>query len=184
MKNPILFFAFILTSLSAYAQDLAGRKIIQGSFSVNINSTKTSHLNSYDASLRFGKIKPNNTYIAWGGNFNGTSSDSEFNSVGVEQFKLGPSFDFGKFIPLVDRFYLAPHFGGTVQAVFGNSKGVAVGAYAVPLRFLYNFSNHFMFSASLGSANLNFSRIEKATNLSLNGSLNNNTGFGVFYTFK
>ncbi|MCD8539455.1 MAG: hypothetical protein LRY55_06565 [Leadbetterella sp.] len=113
-----------------------------------------------------------------------TGSTQESNNISSQSFRLGPAVQFGKFIPLVDRFYLAPYIDGTLGAVFGDSKGVYLNASASPLRFMYNFSNHFMLSASLGSAGINFNRSDEVTNISLNGSLTNNTNFGVFYTFK
>lgn len=184
MKTLTISFLLFLSFLSTQAQELSGRKIVQGSVGININSSEIQTQNSYNVSLLYGKIRENNTYLAWGGNFTGSTYRYDPGEVNNQTFQLGPAVEFGKFIPLVDRFYLAPNFGGTVQAAFGDSEGVYAGAYATPLRFMYHFSNNFMLSASLGSAGISFSRINKATQFSLNGSLTNSTGFGVFYTFK
>ncbi|MBX2951525.1 MAG: hypothetical protein KF870_03405 [Leadbetterella sp.] len=182
MKTLAISFLLLISFLNTQAQELAGRKIIQGSVGINVNSGKIATNNTYNASLLYGKIRANNTYLAWGGSF--TGSTQEYNDITNQTFQAGPAVEFGKFIPLVERFYLAPNFGGTAQAAFGDSKGVYIGAYATPLRFMYNFSNHFMLTASLGYAGVSFSRIAETTQFSLSGSLTNNTGFGVFYTFK
>ncbi|WP_367913899.1 hypothetical protein [Leadbetterella sp. DM7] len=182
MKTLTISFLLLVSCLSLQAQDLAGRKIIRGSLGINVNSGETATNNTYDASLLYGKIRANNTYLAWGGHF--TGSTQEYNNITNQTFRVGPAVEFGKFIPLVERFYLAPNFGGTAQAAFGDSKGVYIGAYVTPLRFMYNFSNHFMLTASLGYAGASFSRIAEITQFSLSGSLANNTSFGVFYTFK
>lgn len=182
MKTLTVSFLLLISFFSIQAQELAGRKIVQGSVGVNINSSETQTQNMYQASLLYGKIRGNNTYLAWGGSF--TGSTSKYDEVNNTYFKAGPSVEFGKFIPLVDRFYLAPYLGGTIQATFGDSEGVSLGAYASPLRFIYNFSNHFMLSASLGSASMSFHRISENTQFLLNGSLTNHSSFGVFYTFR
>jgi|GEM_PF-1260950 len=182
MKTLTISFLLLVSCLSLQAQDLAGRKIIQGSVGVNVTSGESPYQNNYSASLLYGKIRANNTYLAWGGSFSGYTT--HYNNSSTGYYRLGPAVEFGKFIPLVDRLYLSPYLGGSVQANFGDSEGVSAGAYASPLRFMYNFSNHFMLSANFGSASLTFNRISKVTQFTLNGSLTNYTGFGVFYTFK
>lgn len=182
MRRIYLLIILLISVLSVQAQDLAGRKIIQGSVRFNINSNEYSSTNSSTLSLKYGKIKENNTYLAWGGSllFNG----STINNENTSQFRIGPSVEYGKFVPIIDRLYLAPSFGGNIQAVLGNAEGISLNAYASPLRFLYDFSNHFMLSASLGSASLQFEQVHKTTRFLLDGSLTNNTSLGVFYTFK
>ncbi len=184
MKTLHISFLLLLSCFATQAQDLAGRKIVQGSVGVTINSSETQTRSNYNASLLYGKIRENNTSLAWGGSFSGNTQHYESSSIDNKSFQLGPAVEFGKFIPLVERFYLAPTLGGTAQVAFGDTEGVSVGAYASPLRFMYHFSNHFMLSTSLGSAGINFSRLNKTTVFSLNGSLTNNASFGVFYTFK
>lgn len=180
-KLAFLLLAFI--TFNASAQDLVGRKIIQGNFRLFMNSTKTYDHTEYNVELRMGKIKPNNTYWAVGGTLSGTNSTS-IAPVTTNQFLIGPSVEYGKFVSLVDKLYLAPAFGGSVQGIFGDFSGVRVEAYATPLRFMYHISNNFMLNASLGSASLMFNRMGEVTQLNLNGSLSNSGGFGVFYTFK
>lgn len=184
MRTLTITFLLLVSFLSTQAQELAGRKIIQGSLGLNFNSSDLVTRNSYNASVLYGKIRENNTYLAWGGAFSGATNKYDPTNEDNQNFQVGPAVEFGKFIPLVDRFYLAPQLGGSAQAALGDMKGVYINAYASPLRFLYHFSNNFMMSASFGSASLKFSRVEDITQFSLNGSLSNSTGFGVFYTFK
>lgn len=184
MKNCILLFTVMFAFSGVYAQDLAGRKIVQGSVSINMISGEGGSTNFYDISLRYGKIRENNTYLAWGGSFSGNTNTSTSNNIRFNQYLLGPSAEFGKFIPIVDKFYLAPYLGGTLQGAFGDEFGGRIAAYVVPIRFIYNLSNNFMLSSSFGSASMNFSKIGKNTQFSLSGNLTNNSGFGVFYTFK
>lgn len=186
MKKLILLFTLIISVLNVKAQELAGRKIIQGSINFTLISTE-QQLNSIgNFGLSYGKIKENNSYIAWGGALSIHTSKLENSAQNLDysQFQLGPTVEFGKFVSLVDRFYLAPYIGGAVQGIFGTASGIQLNAYATPLRFLYNFSNHFMLSATVGSASMQFQRTDLQTSFSLTGSLTNHTGFGVFYTFK
>lgn len=184
MKTLTFSFLLFFSFFNIHAQELAGRKIVQGSLGLNFNSSDFGSRNSYNATVLYGKIRENNTYLAWGGAFSGATNKNVPTNEDNQNFQVGPAAEFGKFIPLVDRFYLAPQLGGSAQAAFGSMKGVYINAYASPLRFLYHFSNNFMMSASFGSASLKFSRVEDITQFSLNGSLSNSTGFGVFYTFK
>ncbi len=184
MKTLTISFLLFISFFSIQAQELAGRKIIQGSLAVNINSTEIQAVNSYGASVLYGKIRENNTYLAWGGTFTANTNRLDPSNINEQRFQVGPAVEFGKFISLVDRLYLAPNLGGAARAAFGKSEGVHVSAYATPLRFMYHFSNNFMLSASLGAASVSFSQIDKNTKIQLNGSLTNSTGFGVFYTFK
>lgn len=184
MRTLTITFLLLVSFLSTQAQDLAGRKIVQGSLGLSFNSSEIATRNNYNASVLYGKIRENNTYLAWGGTFTGATNKYDPTNEDNQNFQLGPAVEFGKFIPLVDRFYLAPQLGGSVQAAWGSMNGVYISAYASPLRFLYHFSNNFMMSASFGSAGLKFNRVGETTQFSLNGSLSNSTGFGVFYTFK
>lgn len=184
MKTLTTSFLLLFSYLSIQAQELAGRKIIQGALRVSITSTDIQTNNAYNASLLYGEIRENNTYLAWGGSFSGNTQQYDDQNINNQSFQVGPAVEFGKFIPLVDRFYLAPSLGGTVLGNFGDTKGVYISANAYPLRFLYHFSNNFMLSASMGSAGISFSQISKITHFSLNGSLSNTSSFGVFYTFK
>lgn len=184
MRRVYFLLVLLIPALSVQAQDLAGRKIIQGSVKFDINSDAPANrkTNYSTLSLKYGKIRENNTYLAWGGSLLFTGST--VNNENTSQFRIGPSVEYGKFVPIIDRLYLAPNFGGNIRAILGNAEGVNLNVYASPLRFLYDLSNHFMISASLGSASLQFEQVHKSTRFLLDGSLSNNTGFGVFYTFK
>lgn len=96
-----------------------------------------------------------------------------------------PAVEYGKFVKLIDKFYMAPPvMGGSIQGVFGDVPGIKTDIYAIPIRVMYDFSNHFMLSASFGSVNLSTISVQGFTNINLSGSLTNNSSFGVFYTFK
>jgi hypothetical protein len=92
--------------------------------------------------------------------------------------------EYGKFVKLVDKFYMAPVVGGSIQGVFGDTPGIKSNIYAVPIRIMYDFSNRLMLSTSFGSVNLTTIAMQRYTSINLNGSLTNNSSFGVFYTFK
>lgn len=73
MKTLTTSFLLLFSYLSIQAQELAGRKIIQGALRVSITSTDIQTNNAYNASLLYGKIRENNTYLAWGGSFSGNT---------------------------------------------------------------------------------------------------------------
>lgn len=179
-KHNILTGLFLLFSLTTFGQDLAGRKIINGSLSANIISASSLTATSIGSSLLYGKIKSDNTYWAYGGSFYVVSNKIDNPNIVM----VGPAIERGKFVKIIDKLYLAPYIGGSAQGVFGDTQGFNINIYASPLRFMYPITNHFMISAGFGSASLLFNRIEGATIINLNGSLTNNTNFGVFYTFK
>ncbi|MFT5885264.1 MAG: hypothetical protein ACI9IP_001724 [Arcticibacterium sp.] len=97
---------------------------------------------------------------------------------------MGPSIERGKFVPLIDKLYLAPYFGGSVSGIFGDSNGINLSLYASPIRFMFYFKENLMFTAGFGLANINYSNISSISTLSVNASLNNNSGFVIFYTFE
>ncbi|MER0441686.1 hypothetical protein [Emticicia sp. W12TSBA100-4] len=179
-KHNILAGLFLLLSLTTFGQDLAGRKIINGSLSANIISGSGQTITAFGGSLLYGKIKNDNTYWAYGGSINVLSNIEESPNMVM----VGPAIERGKFVKIIDKLYLAPYIGGSVKGVFGDINGFNVNAYASPLRFMYHITNQFMVSAGFGSASLQFNRLERTTVVNLNGSLTNNTNFGVFYTFK
>lgn len=187
MKKNILILALIFSFLGVKAQDLAGRKILHSSVKIGHNKNEYTKNSNYDLSILYGKIKENNTYLAFGGVFGGQHNEVFSNStqnIKTKSFEIGPSIEFGKFVPLIDKLYISPNAGGSVRGVFGDAQGVALTAYASPLRFMYHFTQHFMLTASLGSASLYFKKVEETTNFNLTGSLTNNTNFGIFYSFK
>jgi hypothetical protein len=177
MKLTLLLFA-LLISTASFAQDLAGRKIINGNVNFSLMDNEVYTATNYEISILAGKIKPNLTYLAWGASLTGNHVS------GTQYFSLGPAVEYGKFIPLVDRFYLAPTVGGNISATFGDTEGFGARVYATPLRFMYHFGQNFMLTGSFGAASASYSKIGKITNAGLNASLNNQTSFGVYYTFK
>ncbi len=179
-KQNILAGLFLLVSLTTFGQDLAGRKIINGALSANIISESGQTVTSFGGSLLYGKIKSDNTYWAYGGGINVLSNIAKSPNMVM----VGPAIERGKFVKMIDKLYLAPYIGGSVKGVFGDVNGFNMNAYASPLRFMYHITNHFMVSAGFGSASLQFNSLKGTTVINLNGSLTNNTSFGVFYTFK
>jgi hypothetical protein len=179
-KHNILASLFLLLSLTTFGQDLAGRKIINGSLSANIVNDNRNTIATIGSSFLYGKIKSDNTYWAYGGSINVLSNIAD----SPDMVMVGPAIERGKFVKIIDKLYLAPYIGGSVKGVFGDVGGFYVNAYASPLRFMYHITNQFMISAGFGSASLQFNRLEGMTVFNLNGSLTNNTNFGVFYTFK
>jgi hypothetical protein len=181
MKHTFCFILLYFSFHFANAQDLAGRKIVNGNLSAQIISQGKNYgsTTTINTSLLFGKIKKDNTYWAFGGNFSIIPSSSVNNYISV-----GPSIERGKFVPLIDKLYLAPYLGGSAAGVFGDLTGVNLHLYASPIRFMYHFKENLMFTAGFGLANIDYSNIGSVSILSINASLNNNSGFGIFYTFE
>ena len=176
------FFSFLLLfafECCLFSQDLAGRKILTANLSAKAAGTDSDLAVQINTGLLFGKIKADNTYWAYGGQLSYAGSNGENYVISV-----GPGIERGKFIKLFDKFYSAPYVGGSAQAVFGLTEGVVLNAYAVPLRFVYQFSENFLLSATFGSASLLYSRLDDVNLFLLNANWQNNSGFGVFYTFK
>jgi hypothetical protein len=179
MNSRILLLLFLL-SLTATAQDLVGRKIVNANLYFNAVFSDGASNSNYSASVLYGKVRSNNTYLAFGGVLDNIFiQDYERNIV-----NFGPAAEYGKFVKLVDKFYMAPVVGGSIQGVFGDTPGVRSNIYAVPIRIMYDFSNRLMLSAAFGSLNLTTIAMQRYTSINLNGSLTNNSSFGVFYTFK
>lgn len=179
-KHNILAGLLLLFSLTTFGQDLSGRKIINGSLSANIVDDNRNTITTIGTSFLYGKIKSDNTYWAYGGKINILSNNIDNPTM----FMVGPTIERGKFVKIIDKLYLAPYIGGSAQGMFGDVSGFNINIYASPLRFMYPITNQFMISAGFGSASLLFQRTDGLTIFNLNGSLTNNTNFGVFYTFK
>jgi hypothetical protein len=178
-----ILICFILAP-QLYAQDLAGRRIINGSFNfshVNTHQSLYSANSNLNTSVLIGKIASDNTYWAFGGKLSIIEAENRFRNYA---FFMGPAVERGKFISLVDKLYLAPYFGGNLNAVFGNDSGVDFGVYASPLRFAYLLKDRFFLTAGFGSASARATFMGYYTNVNINASLTNNSSFGVFYTFK
>jgi hypothetical protein len=183
--KSLLIAALMLLATLSNAQDLAGRKIINGNLGMTLlfgNGNSTIGLN---ADLLYGKIKPNLTYMAFGGTVQSIPSGTDINGKTINLTSVGPSIQKGKFIKILDKLYLAPYIGGNASIVFvADEIGGKISAEAVPIRFMYHFTDKFMLSASFGSASFNAQHVSQITAINLSGSLSNNSGFGVFYTFK
>lgn len=179
-KLQIFLILPLLFSINAYSQDLEGRKIVNADLNLLILKNNGDAVSQFNTTLLYGKIKPNNTYLSYGFKLGFTHNLENQPSM----FALGPAIETGKFVKLVDKLYLSPYLGGSVQGVSIDGFGVNLSGYAIPIRFLYDFSNHFMLSASFGSASMNLNLNSQYTIFSLNGSLTNNSGIGVFYSFK
>ncbi len=189
MRKLFIFTCGILLLISgtSIAQELAGRKILNGSLNTQLVTNDQFTQLSFSSSLLLGKIKEDNSYWAYGGKVYVQTLNPEGDpgsSNDTRSFGIGPAVERGKFVRIIDKLYIAPYAGGSVQGVFGDFTGANLFVYASPLRFMYQLTNNFLVSASFGSASLDASRIEKTTRLSVNASFQNNTGFGVFYTFK
>lgn len=178
--NSLLFSVFLFTvSLSCFGQNLAGKKIISGSMSASFIGTSDLNVLSFGGSFLYGKVKESSAYWAFGGSAGVVLNSQEGQNI----YSFGPAIERGKFVQLVDKLYLSPHVGGSVQAMVGDIRGVSVGMYASPLRLMYQVSDTFLLSATFGSANVQFRRVGSATIFTVNGSLTNGSGIGAFYTF-
>lgn len=180
MKKNLIIAICSLFFTSTMAQSLEGRKIINGSLNLtNVSGNGIQTLN-LASNVLFGKIKNDNTYWAFGGNFSIVSVENASPNITM----VGPSIERGKFVKIIDKLYLAPYFGVNSSIIFGKLSGFNLGAYASPLRFMYHFTDKFMLSAGFGSANIHTTRLGGITTLNIGASLTNNSSFGVFYTFK
>jgi hypothetical protein len=187
-KKLVLVSVLLIFCSKVFCQDLVGRKIINGSINTTLvfqNNNYYSNFADVNVFLLYGKIKEDNTYWSFGGSLNVSSANNNESSSTM----IGPSFERGKFVKIIDKLYLAPYLGGTVQAIIGtngrtDSNGINLEFYASPLRFMYQLNDKFLLTAGFGRAEVGLNAKGSTTVISLNGSLNNNSGFGVFYTFK
>lgn len=184
MKLLLLLVSVCLFCLTVKAQntspDLAGRKIITGSFNVNYRDQSGFSQTNASVNLLVGKIKANNTYLAFGGTFNYATDNVANPASGT----IGPAIESGKFIKLIDKLYLTPRIGGSFGIAYGDSSGFYANIYASPIRFLYHFTDKFFLTAGFGGASISYSDIDDTTNFNVNGSLTNTADIGAFLTFK
>lgn len=186
MKHLILILLASVICFSVQGQDeepqLAGRKIITGSFNGNFRDQENFSQTNINTNILVGKIRENNTYLAFGGNFSYSSVDNNGaqNSTGL----IGPAIESGKFVKLVDKLYLAPRIGGSIGFAFGDNSGFAANFYVSPVRFMYHFTDRFFLTAGFGGASANFNNTNDATSLNITGSLANSGSIGAFFTFK
>ena len=71
----ILFASIVCFSVQGQNENeespLAGRRIVSGSFNGNFRDQDNFNQSNINANILIGKIKDNNTYIAFGGNWGG-----------------------------------------------------------------------------------------------------------------
>jgi hypothetical protein len=184
--KKLLFILFLFISTICNAQDLVGRKIINGNLNANFFISPNFKSYTFSTTFLYGKIKPNLTYTAFGGVIQTIPvGKDELSGELINQTFVGPEFQKGKFIKIIDKLYLAPYFGGSaVMGFMLGEIGGRVSVEAVPVRFMYQCTDKFMLSASFGSANLSAQHLAEITQINVSGSLSNDSGFGVFYTFK
>lgn len=180
MKKIIFTFAlFCLSFASLFAQNFAGKRIVSGSLSMNLNSfsldrknpspsnpnstTSTFGLNS---TFLTGKIRANDTYTAYGfklGIDNSSNVTSQNSSSST--YTIGPVIQFGKFVKVFDQFYYAPNATFSIAGTFGSSSpntsnakttGFGVSAGVSPLNFVYQVKDNLLLNISLGGAGLNY----------------------------
>jgi hypothetical protein len=209
MKKILLITALLCLNVSfVFAQDLEGKKIYSGNISINLNtnhfdsklSSATLSNSSLSSNFSFlsGKIKKNNTYVAYGVNI-GISTQSE-NENNFKQYSVGPVVQFGKFVKVFNQFYIAPKSTFSLAGIWGSSHsnnlessigGASVGVNIAPLNFVYQIKSQLMLSLSLGQLNLDYSYLhadntdytQDSHTLNATGNISNYTGFGVLYLF-
>jgi hypothetical protein len=178
MKKTLLFLVMLCCYFQSSAQDLlVGRKVLNASLYVDIFEDNAS----VSTTVLIGKIRPSLSYWAFGGQFQ-LAKVGQSSAIGI-----GPAVEHGKFVKIIDKFYFAPYFGGSLTGFFrdsGDTGSLLLGVYAVPTRFMYQFSERFLLNASFGSANLTTGVVNDAFLLKLSSAWTNNSSFGVFYTFK
>ena len=186
MKNLILILLTSIICFSVQGQneepELSGRKIITGSFNGSFRDQDNFNQSNINTNILIGKIRENNTYIAFGGNL--TYSSVEANDVESTSGLVGPAIESGKFIKLVDKLYLAPRIGGSLGIAFGDSSGFSANFYFSPVRFMYHFTDRFFLTAGFGGASASFINNDDFSSLNITGSLSNTGSIGAFFTFK
>jgi hypothetical protein len=149
-----------------------------------------------------GKISANNSYNAYGFNFNmSNSSNSTSQTTSNSQYSLGPVVQVGKFVKIFYQFYFAPNSTFGVSGIFGNetpnpagrkSSGLGASAIVSPLNFVYQVKDNFLLNMNSGSFGINYNYSNStmdngptATSNSLNahGSVTNFSGIGAYYLF-
>ncbi|MES2518506.1 MAG: hypothetical protein V4585_10385 [Bacteroidota bacterium] len=194
MKKIVLTFTFFcLPLISLFSQNLAGKRIYNGNFSMNLSTVSTdgsvtsaSSKNSnfaLSATLLTGKIRENNTYTAYGFNviINTVSTPQVSNGSVVNAssslYSIGPAIQFGKFVKVFDQFYYAPNSTFSVSGKFGssgisangststtlNSGGFGARANISPLNFIYQVNDNFLLSMNLGAVGMSYDYLKSST---------------------
>lgn len=209
MKKILLIAALFCCNISFLsAQDLEGKKIYSGNISLSFtndhydsklsSATLTnSYLNS-NFSFLTGRIKKNNSYIAYGITLGVRNQKEDENNF--KQYSLGPMVQLGKFVKVFNQFYIAPKSTFSLAGVWGSNinnglessiSGATAGVNLSPLNFVYQVKNNLMLNLSLGQLDLTYSYFhatndnytQNSHNLNVTGNISNYTGFGVLYLF-
>lgn len=209
MKKTLLIAALLCCNISFLsAQDLEGKKIYSGNISLSFTndfyesklSTATLKNSYLTTNLNFltGRIKKNNSYIAYGATLGIRSQIEDENTF--KQYSLGPAVQLGKFVKVFNQFYLAPKSTFSLAGVWGSSvsdnlesiiSGATAGINVSPLNFVYQVKNNLMLNLSLGQLDLTYSYFradndnytQNSHDLNVTGNISNYTGFGVLYLF-
>ncbi|MEA5427288.1 hypothetical protein [Arcicella lustrica] len=207
MKKIILISIFCwLSSLNLFSQSLIDKRIYSGNLSLSLNhdTYKYKFSSPYSAtntnvSISFlaGKIRKNNSYVAYGFVLGGHSLNQVTSFS--QQISLGPAVQVGKFIKIFDQFYFAPKSNFTLAGVIGktesseilNNKGINTSIDFSPLSFVYQIKDKIMLNMSLGQFALNYTYLNSSNDffsqnshsLDINGNLSNYTSLGMFYLF-
>jgi hypothetical protein len=212
MKKVILTLSiFCLPIVSLFSQNLAGKRIINGNFSMNFNNVSTqgnaalaSAKNSnftLNTSFLTGKVRENNTYTAYGFEVSANSrttpltSGSNIVNATSSLYSIGPAIQFGKFIKVFDQFYYAPNSTFSVSGTFGSSEtsnssspslstgGFGAKANISPLNFIYQVNNNILLSMNLGSAGLTYN-YSKSSSDNFSMTTNNLSVYGSVTNFS
>lgn len=212
MKRIILTLSlFCLPIVSLFSQNLAGKRIINGNFSMNStnistqgnslsSSVKTSNF-TLNATFLTGKVRENNTYTAYGFEVNANSRTtpqligSSVLNISSSSYSIGPAIQFGKFVKVFDQFYYAPNSTFSVSGTFGSSEtsnasgaslstgGFGAKANISPLNFIYQVNNNILLSMNLGAAGLSYN-YSKSSSDNLNMTTNNLSVYGSVTNFS
>jgi hypothetical protein len=212
MKKFIINSALLCLSFTTlFAQEFAGKRIVNGNLSMLLagnssSPTFGSTTLALNASFLTGKIRANNTYTAYGFNFGVNSSTSPLSSGGVSKdytnstYTVGPVIQFGKFVKVFDQFYFAPNTTLNVSGIFGSTEspnqtgkisGFGFGINVAPLNFVYQVKENFLLSIGVGRIGLEYATRTTTVNsndnrnylLSVNGNITNFSSLGAYYLF-
>jgi hypothetical protein len=207
MKKILFSFAlFCLSFASLFAQEFAGKRIISGSLSMNLNTINLDRKNAtssnpnsttstfgLNSTFLTGKIRANNTYTAYGFKLGiDHSSNLTSQNSSSSNYTIGPVIQFGKFVKVFDQFYYAPNatFGisGNFYSTSPNlyntkSIGFGVSAGVAPLNFVYQVKDNFLLNITLGGAGINYN-YSGSTSDTGSSSINNLSVYGSISNFS
>jgi hypothetical protein len=205
-KNIFTFALFCFTFTSLFAQEFAGKRIINGNLQMSLNNNKVtqppqssssgSSASNLSLSTTFltGKIRSNNTYTAYGFNLIISSSSNTVSATSSNsQYTLGPVIQFGKFVKIFDQFYFAPNstFGvfGSIRSETPNTNGresfgFGASANVSPLNFVYQVKNNLLLSMNLGGFGINYNYSNDSFNNGLTSVSNSLSVYGSITNFS